>query len=129
MPHREGIKGSRGLGRGASDRPMWHHRPRMALYFVTMKISEPPDPGAAPLTLERLTNLLREAIVPTLETLLDLKEQRGKEILGGYLEGQQSMVLIMQADSEEEVQEVLEGLPVRRESDVEVSRLRFVEDL
>jgi hypothetical protein len=107
---------------------MWHHRSQMALYFVTMKVSEP-DPDDPVLPLEGLTAVLRKAVLPTLEALLDLKQRMGKEVLGGYLSGQQSVVLIMEADSEEEVYEVLEGLPVWAKANTEVARLRFVEDL
>ncbi len=100
----------------------------MPRYFVTMNISEA-DPGDPALPLKGLTAILREAILPTLESLLDLKEKEGKEVIGGYLTGQQSIVLIMEADSEEEVHELLEELPVWDKANTEVARLRDLEDL
>jgi hypothetical protein len=94
----------------APGRSMRHHRSHMGRYFVTMKISEA-DSGNPALLLEGLTAVLREASVPTLESLLDLKAQQSREVIGGYLSGRQSVVLIMEADSEEQVFEVLKKLP------------------
>ncbi len=99
----------------------------MPRYFVTMKIAEA-DQGGPALRLDGLTAVLREAILPTLESLVDLQE-RGKDVLGGYLSGQQSVVVILEADSEEEVYEILEGLPAWDKTNTEVARLRLLEEL
>jgi Muconolactone delta-isomerase len=81
---------------------------RMALYFVTMDI----DPDAEPqLPVNRLASVVREAILPTVEALIPLSVG-GKLATGGYLVGERTMVFVFEADSEEEVREVLEGLPL-----------------
>jgi hypothetical protein len=70
----------------------------------------------------------REAVLPTFESLLDLKEQ-GNAVVGGYLGGQQSVVVILEAGSEEEVYEILERLPVWDKVSIKVARLRVLEEL
>ena len=80
----------------------------MALYFVTMDI----DPDAEPqLPVNRLASVVREAILPTVEALRPL-QAGGKLVTGGYLVGERTMVFVFEADSEEEVREVLEDLPL-----------------
>ena len=78
----------------------------MALYFVTMDI-KPADPQ---LPVDRLANIVREAILPSVEALIPLRAQ-GRLVTGGYLVGERSMVFVFETDSEEEVREMLEGLP------------------
>jgi muconolactone delta-isomerase len=80
----------------------------MALYFVTMDL----EPDAYPqLPVGGLARLVREAILPSVEALLPLKAE-GKLVTGGYLLGEETMVFVFEADSEEEVHELLEGLPL-----------------
>jgi muconolactone delta-isomerase len=80
----------------------------MALYFVTLDLEKPADPQ---LPVDRLAHIVREAILPSVEALIPLKAQ-GRLVTGGYLVGERSMMFVFEADSEEEVREVLEGLPL-----------------
>ena len=80
----------------------------MAHYFVTMDL----EPDAYPqLPTDGLAKIVREAILPSVEALVPLSAAR-KLVTGGYLVGERSMVFVFEADSEEEVREVLEGLPL-----------------
>jgi len=80
----------------------------MALYFVTMDI----EPDAYPsLPVDRLARIVREAVLPSVEALIPLRAQ-GRLVTGGYLLGERSMVFVFEADSEEEVRDLLEGLPL-----------------
>jgi hypothetical protein len=80
----------------------------MALYFVTMDLE--PE-AASSLPVGRLARIVREAILPSVEALLPL-EVEGKLVTGGYLIGEGTMVFVFEADSEEEVREMLDGLPL-----------------
>ena len=97
----------------------------MALYFVTMDIENPADPR---LTVDRLANILREAILPTVEDLIPLRAQ-GKLIAGGYLVGEGTMGFVFEADSEEEVRKVLKGLLLGGLATTEVERMRALGEL
>src|ERR1044071_4645191 len=78
------------------------------LYFVTMDI----DPDAEPqLPVNRLPSVGREAILPTVEGLIP-PQGGGEPGAGGDLGGERTMVFVFEADSEEEVREVLEDLPL-----------------
>ena len=50
----------------------------MALYFVTMDIEKPADPQ---LPVDRLANIVREAILPSVEALIPLRAQ-GRLVTG-----------------------------------------------
>jgi muconolactone delta-isomerase len=80
----------------------------MALYFVTMDI-EPDAELRVP--VNRLANVVREAILPTVKPLIPLRVE-GKLATGGYLIGERTMVFVFEADSQEEVHQVLKGLPL-----------------
>jgi muconolactone delta-isomerase len=97
----------------------------MALYFVTMDIEKPADPR---LPVGRLANILREAILPSVEDLIPLRAQ-GMLITGGYLVGEGTMVFVFEADSEEEVRKVLEGLPLSGVATTKVRRMRALGEL
>jgi hypothetical protein len=80
----------------------------MALYFVTMDL----EPEAYPsLPVDRLARIVREAIFPSVEALVALRAAR-KLVTGGYLVGERQMVFVFEAESEEEVRGVLDGLPL-----------------
>jgi hypothetical protein len=80
----------------------------MTLYFVTMDL----EPDAYPqLPTEGLAKIVREAILPSVEALIPLSAAR-KLVTGGYLVEQRTMVFVFEADSEEEVREVLDDLPL-----------------
>ncbi len=70
----------------------------------------------------------RETILPTLEALSALKE-RGVVLDGGYPSGKRSIMLIVEADSEERVREMLEGVPGWEAETTEVSRLHTLDEL
>ena len=68
----------------------------MALYFVTMDINaRTADPR---MPVDRLANIVREAILPSVKALIPLRAQ-GKLVTGGYLVGERSMVFVFEADS------------------------------
>ena len=92
----------------------------MGLYFVTMDLEEPKDPR---LPVHRLGHIVREAILPTVENLIPLGAQ-GRLVTGGYLVGEGQMVFVFEADSEEEVQKMLEGLPSSGVTTAKVRRMR-----
>ena len=69
----------------------------MALYFVTMDL----EPDAYPsLPVGGLARIVREAILPSVEALLPLRVE-GKLVTGGYLIGEETMVFVFEAVSEE----------------------------
>ena len=80
----------------------------MAHYFVTMDL----EPDAYPqLPTDGLARIVREAILPSVEALVPLRAAK-KLVTGGYLVGERRMVFVFEAESEEEVGEMLEGLPL-----------------
>ena len=76
--------------------------------------------------------LMRSTLLRSLEALLALKA-RGKVVAGGFPSGRkQSLMLIMEAESEEEeVVETLQSLPCWNEvvNPPEVTRLHILEEL
>ena len=96
----------------------------MPQYQVTMNLLKA-DPL---LDIGQLTQIVTEAILPSLEALKDL-ESRGKVVAGGHPVGQRYIVLFMEAESEEEVHELLEGLPLSELGDTYVTELKSFEEL
>ena len=96
----------------------------MPQYQVTMNLVRA-DPL---LKLGQLTELVKEAILPSLEALQDL-QSKGKVLAGGHPVGQHYIVMYMQAESEEEVRELLEGLPLSELGDTSVIELQSFEEL
>jgi hypothetical protein len=91
-------------------RPFGYHarEEKMALYFMTMDL----EPEAAPsMPVGGLARIVREAILPSVEALIPLGAE-GKLVTGGYLIGEGTMVFVFEAESEEEVREMLDGLPL-----------------
>ena len=99
----------------------------MAHYLVTMDLPESEPNGPLP-AFEALAGTIRETILPSLESLIALKAQ-GKVLAGGYPSGQRSIMLIVEADSEEEVLGMLERVPCWDASPTDVARLHAFEDL
>src|SRR5918992_1246070 len=97
----------------------------MAHYFVTMDLQKPADPQ---LPVHRLAHVVREAILPSVEALIPLSTQ-GRLVTGGYLVGERSMVFVFEADSEEEVREVLEVLPLSGVATAELRPMQPLGDL
>ena len=80
----------------------------MALYFVRMDL----QPDAYPqLPTDGLASIVREAILPSVEALVPLRAAK-KLVTGGYLLGERQMVFVFEADSEEEVRQMLDE-PIR----------------
>jgi hypothetical protein len=79
----------------------------MAQYLVTMNI-ESADPL---LPIDELVRVVRKSILPSLEALRNL-QARGKVVTGGYPIGDRFMVFVVEADSEEQLWEMLEDVPL-----------------
>ena len=79
----------------------------MAQYLVTMDI-ESADPL---LPIDELVRVVRKSILPSLEALRNL-QARGKLVTGGYPIGDRFMVFVVEADSEEQLWEMLEDVPL-----------------
>jgi hypothetical protein len=99
----------------------------MAHYLVTMDLPEAEPDGSLP-SIEGLLGTIRKTVLPSLEALSALKAQ-GRVLAGGYPSGQRSIMLIVEADSEGEVMEMLERVPCWDASATEVARLHALEDL
>ena len=99
----------------------------MAQYLVTMDLPEADPDGSLP-SIEGLLGTIRKTILPSLEALTALKAQ-GKVLAGGYPSGQRSIMLIVEADSEEGALEMLERVPCWDVSATDVARLHAFEDL
>ena len=100
----------------------------MARYLVTMDLPTEAEPNGVLPSLEGLLGTVRETILPTLEALSALKE-RGVVLDGGYPSGKRSIMLIMEADSEERARMMLEGVPGYEAGTTEVSRLHTLDEL
>lgn len=74
----------------------------MPQYQVTMNLVRA-DPL---LDIGQLTEIVTQAILPSLEALQDL-QSKGKVLAGGHPVGQRYVVMFMEAASEEEVRELL----------------------
>ena len=96
----------------------------MPLYLVTMNLNRA-DPL---LPVDQLTQFIRGAILPSVESLMRLQAQ-GKVVSGGYPIGRPAIVLLMDAASEKELYEILEGLPIWEQVEAETRRMQGFEDL
>jgi hypothetical protein len=102
----------------------------VAQYLVSMNLPEAAGPNEPLPSIERVVGLMRSTLLPSLESLLALKA-RGKVVAGGYPSGsRQSLMLILEAESEDEVFETLWSLPCWNDVvDTEVTRLHVLEEL
>src|ERR687897_3436589 len=80
------------------------------------------------LDIGQLTDIVREKILPSLDALKDL-QSKGKVIAGGHPVGQRYMVLLMEAESEDEVRKLLGELPLSELGDMQVTELKSFEEL
>jgi muconolactone delta-isomerase len=96
----------------------------MPQYQVTMNLVKA-DPL---LDIGRLTELVTEAILPSLDALKDL-QSKGKVLAGGHPVGQRYVVLFMEAESEDEVHELLKDLPLSELGETRVTELQSFEEL
>jgi hypothetical protein len=79
----------------------------MSQYMVSMNLLKA-DPL---LDIGQLSDIVTQKILPSLDALKNLQSQ-GKVIAGGHPVGQRYVVLFMEAESEDEVREVLGELPL-----------------
>ena len=100
----------------------------MALYFVTMHIKPEASQAYPQVSVGRLASIVREAILPSIEALIPLGVE-GKLLTGGYLLEERTMVFIFEADSEQEVRDVLEGLPLSGVAETEIKRMRALGEM
>jgi hypothetical protein len=98
--------------------------PNMPQYQVTMNLLK-----AEPLLdLGKLSEIVAEAILPSLEVLTELQSE-GKILVGGHPVKQRYIVMIMEAESEDEVHELLKDLPLSELGDTVVTELKPFEEL
>jgi muconolactone delta-isomerase len=90
----------------------------MPKYLVTMNLRSA-DPL---LPVDQLTKLIRDVVLPSVESLTKLQAQ-GKLIYGGYPIGRPAVVLLVEADSKKELYEILESLPLWEQVEVEAKRM------
>ena len=96
----------------------------MPQYMVTMNLTRA-DPL---LSIGQLTDIVTNAILPSLKALKVLQSE-GKVLVGGHPVGQRYIVLFMEVESEDEVHELLGGLPLSELGDTAVTELRSFEEL
>ena len=96
----------------------------MPLYQVTMNLVKA-DPL---LNIGRLTKIVTQAVLPSLEALKDL-QSKGKILAGGHPVGQRYIVMFMEAESEEEIYELVKDLPLSELGDTVVTELKSFEEL
>ncbi len=96
----------------------------MPQYMVTMNLTKA-DPL---LNVAQLTNIVREAILPSLDRLKELQSE-GKVLAGGHPVGQRYVVLYMEAESEDELREMLGELPLSDMGETTVTELKSFEEL
>jgi hypothetical protein len=75
---------------------------------------------------DQLTQFIRGTILPSVESLAQLQAQ-GKVVPGGYPIGRPTIMLLVDAESEEELYEIVEGLPIWEQ--VEITRMQVLEEL
>lgn len=79
--------------------------------------------------MDQLTELVRGTILPSVEALTRLQAQ-GKVLSGGYpVGGRPIIVLLVDANTETELYEILEGLPFWEEVEVEAKRMWALDEL
>ncbi len=96
----------------------------MPQYQVTMNLVKA-DPL---LNIGQLTDVVLDSILPSLEALKDL-QSKGKVLAGGHPVGQRYVVLFMEAESEDELHELLAGLPLSELGNTTVTELKSFEEL
>jgi muconolactone delta-isomerase len=89
------------------------------LYLVEMNLTRT-DPL---LPVDQLTELIKGAILPSVESLTKLQAQ-GKVVSGGYPIGRPAIVLLVDTQSEEELYEILKGLPLWEQTEAEITPMQ-----
>ena len=96
----------------------------MSQYMASMNLLRA-DPL---LDIGQLSAIVRDKILPSLDALKDLQSQ-GKVLAGGHPVGQRYVVLFMEAESEDEVRELLGELPLSELGEMQVTELKSFEEL
>jgi hypothetical protein len=96
----------------------------MPQYQVVTKLTKA-DPL---LDIGQLTQIVTEAILPLLEALKNL-QSKGKVLAGGHAVGQGYIIMYMEAESEDEVGELLEGLPLSELGSTVITEMTSFEEL
>jgi muconolactone delta-isomerase len=96
----------------------------MPLYLVEMNLTRT-NPL---LPVDQLTELIKGAILPSVESLTKLQAQ-GKVVTGGYPIGSPAIVLLVDSQSEEELYEILKGLPIWEQTEAEITPLQDFREL
>jgi hypothetical protein len=97
----------------------------MPLYLVSMNLRRA-DPL---LPVDQLTEFVRDAILPSMEALTRLQAE-GNVVSGGYpVGGRPAIVLLVEANTERELYEILEDLPLWEQVEVEARRMQGLEEL
>ena len=96
----------------------------MPQYMVEMEINRA-DPL---LPIDQLLGVIREEVLPSVESLIALKAQ-GKVLTGGYPMGQRAIMFIIETDSREQLEQILEGLPLSKVAQAKVTPLTSFEEL
>ena len=94
------------------------------LYLVKMNMTRT-DPL---LPVNQLTELIRGAILPSVESLTKLQAQ-GKVVSWGYPIGRPAIVLLVDTQSEEELYEILKGLPIWEQTEAEITPMQGFKEL
>src|SRR5215217_2949804 len=76
-------------------------------YLVTEELINP-GPQLPP---DQLVGIMRQWVLPSMDTLINLKSE-GKIIAGGVPVGERALVLIFEAESNEELDSILQRLPL-----------------
>ena len=91
-------------------------------YLVTEELIDP-GPQLPP---DQLVGIMRQWILPSMDALIDLKSE-GKIIAGGLPVGERALVLIFEAESNEELDSILQGLPLWGLAEWKVTPLETLE--
>src|SRR5215212_5775425 len=96
----------------------------MSQYMVSMNLLR-----AAPLLdIGQLTDIVTDKILPSLDALKD-RQSQGRVLAGGLPVGRRYVVLFMEAESEDEVRELLGELPLSELGEMQVTELKSFEEL
>ena len=96
----------------------------MPQYQVTMNLTK----ADSLLDIGQLTEIVTEAILPSLEALQDL-QSKGKVLVGGHPVGQRYIVMFMEAGAEDEVRELLEDLPLSELGSTVITEMKSFDEL
>src|ERR671910_2672104 len=91
-------------------------------YLVTEELINP-GPQLPP---DQLVGIMRQWVLPSMDTLINLKSE-GKIIAGGLRVGERALVLIFEAQSNEELDTILQSLPLWGLAEWKVTPLETLE--